>query len=463
MAIGTQVASLFGLIDIDDKLTPGLDKAKGNMGSFATTLGNGIKNIGGQVTKLGIGATAIGVPFLAFGANAVNSAGESQIALAQLEAVLASTGGAAGLTSDQLVGMADGLQTQTRYSDESVMSAENLLLTFTNLHSDVFPDVLQSVLDVSTAMGQDLSTSSIQLGKALNNPAEGLTALTRIGVTFDEGQRAMIESMMAAGDTAGAQKIILQELQREFGGSAVAAGETFPGKMDILKNKFDEVNEKIGYSLINVLDPLTTTLGDLATGFSNLDAPTQDAITKIILIGAGFAVAGPIIAGVGTVITALGTAVAFALSPVGLLIIAIGGLIYVLNEKYPGGISKLLSDAGTAARQLADIFFMSLVPGASGAQDAIDKAVMSLAQLQVIVGLLKGGQITLPQVLQQIGYELTGGDSAHQVISPSSGGGSRGFGGSSSSGIVVNGPVSINANNTNQFESELHNRVRSRG
>lgn len=99
-----------------------------------------------------------------------------------------------------------------------------MLLTFTNIGKDVFPDATSTMLDMATAMNGGLTPSaeqlkgtSIQLGKALNDPISGISALSKVGVTFTEQQKKQIEAMVQAGDAAGAQKLILAELGREFG------------------------------------------------------------------------------------------------------------------------------------------------------------------------------------------------------------------------------------------------------
>jgi hypothetical protein len=68
----------------------------------------------------------------------------------------------------------------------------------------------------ATPSAEALSGQAIQLGKALNDPIAGISALSRVGVTFTEEQKATIESMVKMGDVAGAQKLILAELAREF-------------------------------------------------------------------------------------------------------------------------------------------------------------------------------------------------------------------------------------------------------
>lgn len=197
---------------------------------------------------------------IAFGAVAfavnefVSAAGESEAVSTQLNAVLKSTGGIAGVTSEAAKDLAGSLQNITTYGDEAILSAQNILLTFTKIKNDVFPEATKTVLDMSTALGQDLKSSSIQLGKALNDPIQGITALSRVGVSFTETQKDMIEKLVKSGDIMSAQKIILAELATEFGGSATAAATTFSGGMTQVKNQIGEVFESIGKSLLPSLN-----------------------------------------------------------------------------------------------------------------------------------------------------------------------------------------------------------------
>lgn len=99
-----------------------------------------------------------------------------------------------------------------------------MLLTFTNIGKDVFPNATAMTLDMATAMNgglapsaEQLSNQAIQLGKALNDPIMGMGALRKVGVAFTEAQKEQITTLQQSGDIMGAQKIILAELATEFG------------------------------------------------------------------------------------------------------------------------------------------------------------------------------------------------------------------------------------------------------
>lgn len=230
-----------------------LKKAFGQAHDSSSKFGKGLQSLG-KVATVGVGAAFVGLAAtlkVGFGELA-----EGQKVAAQTGAVLKSTGGAAGVTAKQVEGLAGSLSRMSGVDDEAIQSGQNLLLTFTNLHNeagkgnDIFNQATKTMLDMSVALGTDASGSAIQLGKALNDPVKGITALTRVGVSFTEGQKASIKAMVDAGDTIGAQKVILAELTKEFGGSAKAAGDTFPGQLSKLRNAFEEVAASVASTLL---------------------------------------------------------------------------------------------------------------------------------------------------------------------------------------------------------------------
>lgn len=190
-----------------------------------------------------------------------NAAQETVRVQQQLNAALKSTGGAAGVTIAQLNEMSSAFQDSTRYTDEEVGSVQALMLTFTNIKSDIFPQTTKAILDMSTAMGQDLQSSTIQVGKALNDPIAGMTALQRVGVTFTEQQKDMVEKLVNTGHGLEAQKLILKELNAEFGGSAEAMTEQQKA-MDDLKDVYSEFQETVGFVLIGALAELSAWFQD---------------------------------------------------------------------------------------------------------------------------------------------------------------------------------------------------------
>jgi hypothetical protein len=170
--------------------------------------------------------------------------------------VIKTTGGAAQISAKQVGDLAGAIAAKTGIDDEAIQSGENLLLTFTNVQNkagqgnDVFNQATKIMTDMSAALGGDASGSAIQLGKALNDPVKGVTALQKVGVSFTAAQKDQIKTLVKSGDTLGAQKIILGELNKEFGGAAEAAATPL-GK---LQQKAGDVAEKLGGFLLPAVD-----------------------------------------------------------------------------------------------------------------------------------------------------------------------------------------------------------------
>ncbi len=164
-------------------------------------------------------------------------------AMADLEAAVRSTGGAAGFTTEELARMAGELQRVTTFGDESIMEMQAVLLTFKDVTGAVFEDSSELILDMATRLKTDLKSAALQAGKALNDPVGGIEALTRAGVQFDDTQKALIRSLVETGDIAGAQRVILAELRSQFGGAARAARDNFGGAIKGLQNAIGDLLE----------------------------------------------------------------------------------------------------------------------------------------------------------------------------------------------------------------------------
>jgi phage-related protein len=254
----------------------------------------------------GIGQTmsvAVTAPLVAFGASAVSAANESAAALAQVNAALSSMGPVAGKTSEQLQQAAADLQRLSTFDDDEILKSVTAnMLTFGNVAGEVFDRAQLAAVNLSARLGQDLQASAIQVGKALNDPIRGVTALARVGVSFTEQQKAQIRAMMEAGNVAGAQGVILAELEKQFGGAAKAARDAAPGSDTI--DAWREFQETVGAIIVQVLPPLTDILTGVLNAFNGLSPGTQ---TFLVGMGAVAAAVGPVLVVLGSLVSAAGT------------------------------------------------------------------------------------------------------------------------------------------------------------
>ena len=214
---------------------------------------------------------------------------EAQKVMAQTNAVLKSTGGVAKVTATQITDLSSSIMKMTGIDDEAVQSGQNLLLTFTKIRNetgkgnDIFDQATLAMTNLSVAMGKDLNSSAILVGKALNNPIKGMGALSKAGVQFTEGQKAIIESLVDSGNIMGAQKIILRELETQFGGSAEAAGKTLPGQLNILKQTFSNLAGELVAGFLPSVARAATSLVDFLQKFAK--QPTLDAKIRLVVGG----------------------------------------------------------------------------------------------------------------------------------------------------------------------------------
>ncbi len=213
----------------------------------------------------GIAAAVTGAVYAASGAfsmlsGSIEEARGARKALAQTGAVLRSMGrkeSAQGIET-----MLNQLSRMSGIDDDNLREMSNTLLTFGNVSGDTFTTANKLALDLSVAFGKDLQSSAIMVGKALNDPLKGLTALSRIGVQFTSKQQDQIKAMMAVNDVAGAQKIIMGELKRQVGGSAAAQADAIDKAGVAWKNLKEAIGEVLlstgtGFDLVGVIEDAT--------------------------------------------------------------------------------------------------------------------------------------------------------------------------------------------------------------
>ena len=229
------------------KLEVELDATKATLQAkgFGTALDNMVdrgKNAMGRLRASVIGLTgAFALGFI--GNKFLTETIEAQKRIAQLEAVIVSTGGSAGVTSKKLEEMATAFQKMTTFSDEAVMSAQTVLLTFSKINSRNIERATAATLNLAERMGTDAASAALQLGKALEDPERGLMVLRRSGVYFAQEQIDLVKRLYETGQVAQGQGVIFTQLERHFGGAATAARGTLGGALSGLKNTLGDVFE----------------------------------------------------------------------------------------------------------------------------------------------------------------------------------------------------------------------------
>jgi len=247
----------------------------------------------GAVSRSLAPAAVIGLSALtAMGAGAIRAAEDAGVADRRLENVAQSMGlfgSQTGAVTDRLKAFADQTMKATAIDDELIKSTQAKLLTFKNLAKTA--DETGGAMDRATLAAIDLAaagfgsaeTNATQLGKALQDPVKGITALARAGVTFTAQEKEKIKTLVSSGKMLEAQDLILSAIETQVGGTAEATA-TGSARMNVA---FGELSESIGKSLL----PLFEQLVPLVTSFFEWLGANSGVVSVLAGIMAALAVA----------------------------------------------------------------------------------------------------------------------------------------------------------------------------
>lgn len=267
----------------------GDDSGKG----FTKGFGGALKGIGGVLTaSLGVGAV------IGFTKSLVD-AGEAELqGNARLENIAKSMGifgNQADTVAKRLENLSGVQQLSLGIDDDVIKSTQAKLLTFKDLAKSAdtaggsFDRATMAALDLAAAGFGTAESNAVQLGKALQDPIKGLTALARSGVTFTEAEKERIKTLVESNQIGEAQNLVLKAIETQVGGTA-AATTTASDKME---QGWANLKETVGLALLpafndlagvmtdTVLPALTQFFDDFKNGKTPLNLVT-DAITNLI-------------------------------------------------------------------------------------------------------------------------------------------------------------------------------------
>lgn len=234
---------------------------------------------------------ALTAPFIALAVTSAKAAAESNDALAQVESRLESMGGASGKSAAQLQESAKALQRLSTFDDDDIMrNVTNALLTFGRISGEEFDRGQRAVVDMATSLKMDLQSAAVLVGKALNDPIKGITALGRAGVQLSAEQKAAIKTAVEQNRIFEAQGIILGELETQFKGAGLAARDAVPGSDAI--DSWREFQETIGAVVLRVIEAIEPMVVKILDAFNSLSPGFQ---TAIVAVGAVVAAIGPLL------------------------------------------------------------------------------------------------------------------------------------------------------------------------
>ncbi|OJV84455.1 MAG: hypothetical protein BGO37_08545 [Cellulomonas sp. 73-92] len=216
-------------------------------------------------SKLGAGAkvalAGAGLAVLDLAKHSAEAAEADEVANKRIEQINTSMGLFGSSTDEvsrRIESYAEKVARATGVDNGQIKATQAKLLTFKDLASSAdevggnFDRATKAAVDLAAAGFGSATDNAAQLGKALQDPVNGLTALRRVGVTFTDQERAQIKAMYEAGDAAGAQNLLLKAIETQVGGTAEATA-TASSKMH---EAWGQLQEKIGAGLLPALNGL---------------------------------------------------------------------------------------------------------------------------------------------------------------------------------------------------------------
>lgn len=237
-------------------------------------------NVRNAVVALGAAAAgAVGLSRLGgFLSDALQASQDAEERFKRLEGVIEATGGAAGLSAEEIRQFASDLDEATLGSQVEIERAAAQMLTFRTVTGDTFKQAITLAQDLSDVFGS-VEAATLQIGKALDNPAQGFAALRRSGVSFSDTQIELIKNFQEMGDIASAQGVILETLAGQVEGVASAAGGGLAGSVDLVGKKFLDLQVAIGDAIlpaaIEFYNNLAARLADLGKEVDELTESGQ--------------------------------------------------------------------------------------------------------------------------------------------------------------------------------------------
>lgn len=328
---------------ISDWDPSGINKAKRDFAKLETTgqkASFALKKAFLPATAALAGLGAASVAFI----NAGERAATSNARIEQIATSMQLFGNETQTVTKRLTHLAEAQARATGVDQNAIKEAQAKLLTFKELAVSAdemggsFDRATQLTLDLAAAGFGSATENATQLGKALNDPVKGITALTRSGITFTEAEKEQIAALVEAGKTFEAQDMILKAIETQVGGTAEATANA----TDKLKVGFSQMSEQLGLALLPVLESLMPLLMGIVDFIGN----NTDVVIGIGTAIGGFAAA--IVAAnialrtwqtMTAVTTALNTALgtsftALQVASGAIIFAALIGVIVVLQKKF---------------------------------------------------------------------------------------------------------------------------------
>jgi hypothetical protein len=393
------------------------------------SLGQKMTKFGGTLTKnLTLPILAGSAALLGF----AKGAEDAEIANRKLDAVLTEMG--FGDATKRVSNYAEELERTIAIDADVIKATQTKLATFKELTASVgeaggaFDRATMAALNMAAAGFGEATSNAVQLGKALNDPIKGITALSRAGITFTETEKEKIKALVESGNLLAAQDMVLSAIEGQLGDTAAASASSFQR----IKLSLMQVADSIGMAVLPLLDSFARFVSEtlvpqvipfierITESFKNLDPGIKTAILAVTAFAAAI---GPVLLIVGKLIGIfiaiktgiVGMAAAFTAltGPVGITIAALAALtagvifLYKNNEDFRQLVQRiwpLISNAIGTSLTMVKKFIDDNRPALAALADAFMRFASMVSQIltPVLVFLIQNGLQVLINVLRGV-------------------------------------------------------------
>ena len=222
----------------------------------------------GRVSVAGLALTGVLLGIGAAFVKLVRAGANFESQQLKIQALLKATGNAAGQTGQDIEAMAVAIGKGTLASVQGARDAAGVLLTFKSISGSTFKETLKLTQDLAAVGFGSMKTAALQLGKALEDPETGLSALRRVGVSFTEQQKDQIKVLVMTGKQFEAQALIIETLKEQVGGAGEGAAGGLAGAYDTLKENMQLFFEQNAFGAM-IVSKLTDGLNVMNEALGN--------------------------------------------------------------------------------------------------------------------------------------------------------------------------------------------------
>lgn len=343
-----------------------------------------------QVAEIGTASFAAVAGVLGFSISNATTLKEAQ---GQLNAAMQSSGGAARISQDALDAVNKSLTSTTLLTPQVATAMETAIVPFKNISATVFPQVSQAAADMAARLGTDPVAAAQLLGKALDDPTQGIGKLRAAQIVLSKSTQDQVKQMQSAGDITGAQGVIIDALQQKYGGAAAQLAKDDP--MGMLAKSAEDASTSIGTALLPAVQKLVDALTPIITKMTDWINKHPELTKDIALLVLGIT---GMTAVIGLLALAFITVQAATLPIIGIiaaivvgiaLLIAAVDLIVTHWQTIKDFFSKLWDDIKKIFQDAINgivAFFQPLIDIVNDIVNAIDKVGSGIASVAKSVG-----------------------------------------------------------------------------